>query len=273
MTLALIVSVIVAGSVAGVLGALLGIGGGIFLLPFLNIGLGLDFKVAMAISLMTVIATSSVVSARTAGRQLINLRLGMLLEIASTIGGLLAGLTIERLTSQTLSLLFAIVTATIAGITLSRLERRNVLDPATDPGTLGGRFYDEESGREVVYRVKRLPVAMTASFLAGSVSGALGIGGGTLKVPVLNAWCGVPIRAAAATSALMIGVTAVSSVPIQYARGYVNPPLAAAAVLGVLAGSRGGFWFGGKARVKWLKLLLAVVLTAVSCLYFFKALR
>ena len=91
-----------------------------------------------------------------------------------------------------------------------------------------------------------------------------------LKVPVLNAWCGVPMRAAAATSALMIGVTAVSSVPIQYARGYVHPPLAAAAVLGVLAGSRAGFWFGGRARAKWLKLLMAGVLGVVSILYLLK---
>jgi len=83
MSLATVAAVIVAGSIAGCLGSLLGIGGGVFLVPFLNAGLGLDFKLAMAISLMTVIATSSVVSAGTAGRQLINLRLGMLLEIAS----------------------------------------------------------------------------------------------------------------------------------------------------------------------------------------------
>jgi len=273
MSLALVAAVIVAGSIAGCLGSLLGIGGGVFLVPFLNVGLGLDFKIAMAISLMTVIATSSAVSAGTAGRQLINLRLGMLLEIASTAGGLLAGITVERLTSGALSLLFALVTAAIAVIMVSRLERRNVLDASENVGALGGRFYDEESGREVSYRVKRLPLAMFASLIAGSVSGALGIGGGILKVPVLNAWCGVPMRAAAATSALMIGVTAVSSVPLQYARGYVTPPLAAAAVLGVLVGSRGGFWFGGRARVKWLKLLMACVLFAVSSLYFIRALR
>ena len=91
-------------------------------------------------------------------------------------------------------------------------------------------------------------MALGVSFLAGNVSAAFGIGGGILKVPVLNAWCGVPMRAAAATSALMIGVTAAASVPIHYAHGYVNPPLAAAAVLGVLIGSRAGFWFGGRAR-------------------------
>lgn len=271
MSFAIVVAVVLAGSVAGCLGSLLGIGGGVFLVPFLNAGLGLEFKVAMAISLLTVIATSSVVSAGTVGRQLINLRLGMLLEIASTLGGLLAGLTVQRLSNHTLGLLFAIVTASIAIITLSKLERRNVLDSTTDPGRLGGRFYDEETGREVSYQVKRLPLALMTSLVAGGVSGSLGIGGGILKVPVLNAWCGVPMRAAAATSALMIGVTAVSSVPLQYAHGYINPPLAAAAVLGVLAGSRAGFWFGGRTRVKWLKMLMAAVLWSVSLLYFFKS--
>jgi uncharacterized protein len=261
-----------AGGMAGCLGALLGLGGGVFLVPLLNIGLGLDFKVAAAVSLMTVIATSSAVSARTAGRQLINLRLGMLLEVASAAGGLAAGLTFHYVAERALFTIFAFVTACIALIMWTRLDRRNVIfDPGVDPGVLGGRFYDEESGREVVYRVKRLPLAVVVSFIAGNVSAFLGIGGGILKVPVLNAWCGVPMRAAAATSGLMIGVTAVASVPIQYADGYVRPPLAAAAVLGVLIGSRAGFWFGERARARWLKLLMAIVLAAVSVLYFIKA--
>ena len=136
--------------------------------------------------------------------------------------------------------MFACVTAVIAVLMVTRLEKRNVLDAGADPGPLGGRYHDDESGREIVYRVKRLPVGMLASLLAGAVSGTLGIGGGILKVPVLNAWCGVPLRAAAATSALMIGVTAAASVPLFYARGEVDPPLAAAAVIGVLLGSRAG---------------------------------
>jgi uncharacterized membrane protein YfcA len=82
----------------------------------------------------------------------------------------------------------------------------------------------------------------------------------------------VPLRAAAATSSLMIGVTAVAAAPIQYAHGYINPPLAAAAVLGVLAGSRAGLWLGGRARAKRLKLLMAVVLAVVSAIYFRKSL-
>jgi uncharacterized membrane protein YfcA len=272
-TLGLLAAVLAAGAVAGCLGSLLGIGGGVFLVPFLNAGLGLDFKTAAAISLMTVIATSSAVSAGTAGKHLVNLRLGMLLEVASSIGGFTAGMTVQRISDSTLSLLFASVTALIAVLMITRLERRNVLDAAMDVGRLGARYFEEESGREIAYRVKRLPAALGASLAAGAISGSLGIGGGILKVPILNAWCGVPMRAAAATSALMIGVTAVASAPIYYAHGYVNPALAGGAVLGVLGGSRLGLWFGGRTRSKWLKLLMALVLGLVSIIYFSRGLR
>jgi uncharacterized membrane protein YfcA len=260
--------VMACGTVAGCLGALLGLGGGVFLVPFLNAWFGLDFKTAAAISLITVIATSSAVSAGTTGRNLINLRLGMLLEVASAAGGVAAGATVAHISDITLERGFALLTALIAILMLTRLERRNVItDRKVDPGPLGGRFHDEESAGEVVYQVRRLPVALGVSFIAGNVSAAFGIGGGILKVPVLTAWCGVPMRVAAATSSLMIGVTAVASVPIHYANGYVNPPLAAAAVLGVLIGSRGGLWFGARARAKWLKALMALVLIMVSMIY------
>lgn len=258
-----------AGAGAGWLGALLGIGGGVFLVPFLDFAVGLPHQVSLATSLMTVIATSSAVSAGTTGKNLINLRLGMLLEVASAAGGLAAATTIQYLSVRQLYVLFSVVTAGIAVIMLSRLDRRNVLDPSTDPGVLGGRFIDE-TGHEIVYRVKRLPVAMGASFVAGNISGFLGIGGGILKVPALNSWCGVPMRAAAATSSLMIGVTAVSSAPVFYSQGLIQPPIAAAAVLGVLVGSRAGLRFAGRARAKWLKLLMAAVLLIVAGIYFWK---
>ena len=123
-----------AGVLAGGLGALLGIGGGVFLVPFLNSVVGLPMKIAIATSLMTVIATSSAVSAGTAGRNLINLRLGMLLEVASAAGGLAAGLTFQHLSERTLYVAFAIVTALIAVLMLTRLDRRNVLDVRSSPG-------------------------------------------------------------------------------------------------------------------------------------------
>src|SRR5256885_9060187 len=254
-TLALII--FAAGIIAGSLGALLGLGGGVFLVPFLNLVLNFPFTAAAAITLATVIATSSSVSAGRAGKQLINLRLGMLLEVATAAGSLLGGVTAQMLAQWTMQMLFGLVAAVIAVIMLTRLQRRNViLDPHADPGALGGRYHEAESGGLVTYRVKRVPVALVASFLAGNVSSLLGIGGGIVKVPVLNAWCGVPLRAAAATSAFMIGVTATAGAVIYFGHGQLVPALAAAAVLGVQLGSWSGMHFGRRASPKWLKLLM-----------------
>jgi len=261
--------IFVAGVISGVLGALLGLGGGIFLVPFLNLVLKFPLTAAAAISLTTVIATSSSVSAGRAGKQLINMRLGMLLEVATAAGSVLGGLTALVLRQSVLQKTFGVVAAAVAVIMLTRLQRRNViLDPAADPGLLGGRYYEQESRAMVSYRVRRLPLAIVASFLAGNISSLLGIGGGIIKVPVLNAWCGVPLRAAAATSAFMIGVTATAGAVIYYTHGQLVPSLAAAAVLGVQLGSWGGMRVGQHAPASWLKLLMAAVLIIVSIMMF-----
>ena len=273
ITGALIALVVFAGALAGGLGSTLGLGGGVFLVPFLNVGLHFPLEVASGVGLMTVIATSSVV-ARGSGRSgVINLRLGMTLQIAAAAGGYFGGTIARRVPDVLLQGMFGLVTATIAVIMLARRDRRNViLDASIDPGRFGGRYYEEESHQEVLYRVRRLPLAFGVSLIAGSISGLLGLGGGILQVPALNAWCGVPLRAAAATSAVMIGITAAASAPLYYARGDVVPPLAAAAVMGTLVGSRIGLHFGARTRAKWLKLLMAAVLAAVSVLYLTKAL-
>jgi uncharacterized membrane protein YfcA len=267
VTPALALIIFGAGAVAGGLGALLGIGGGVFLVPFLNLGLHFPIAAAAAISLTTVIATSSSVSAGRSGEQLINMRLGMVLEVATAAGALLGGVTAQMLAQSTVQLLFGIVTAAVAVVMMGRLGRRNViLDPSIDPGLLGGRYYEEESGGIVTYRVKRMPIALAASFIAGNLSSLLGIGGGVIKVPALNAWCGVPLRAAAATSAFMIGVTATAGAVIYYGHGQLVPPLAAAAVLGVQLGSWSGMRLSARASARWLKLLMAFVLLIVSLL-------
>lgn len=273
ITAPVVLLVIAAGVVAGGLGSLLGLGGGVFLVPFLNSALGFPLNVAAGAGLMTVIATSSVVARGTAASGVVNLRLGMTLQIAAAAGGYFGGTYARLIPESRLQLMFAAVTALIAVTMLARLERRNViLDPHVEPNTFGGRYYEEESGQSVVYRTRRMPAALGVSLAAGSISGLLGIGGGILQVPVLNAWCGVPLRAAAATSAVMIGITAAASAPLYYGRGDVIPPLAAAAVLGTFLGSRFGLWFGGRARARWLKLLMAIVLTLVSINYLLKVL-
>jgi len=237
--------------------------------PFLNLGLNFSFPVAAAISLTTVIATSSSVSAVRSREHVINLRLGMLLEVATAGGSLLGGITAQLIEPAHLQKLFGLTMAAIAATMMTRLNRRNViLDPSVDPGSLGGRYVEQESGGEVRYRVKRLPLAMIASFVAGNVSSLLGIGGGVIKVPVLNAWCGVPLRVAAATSAFMIGVTATPGAIIYYGRGQLIPALAAAAVLGVQLGSWRALQLAPKVPAKWLKLLMAIVLGIVAILMF-----
>ena len=261
-----------AGVVAGALGALLGLGGGIFLVPFLNLVFNFPFTTAAAISLTTVIATSSSVSAGRAGKQLINMRLGMLLEVMTAAGSLLGGVTAQLLAQSTVQRLFGVTAMAVALIMLTRIKRRNViLDPSIDPGVLGGTYYEEESRAVVKYRVKRLPLAIAASFIAGNVSSLLGIGGGIIKVPILNAWCGVPLRAAAATSAFMIGVTATAGAIIYYGRGQIVPVLAAAAVLGVQVGTWGGMRLGERASTMWLKVMMAALLIVVSGLMFVRA--
>ena len=263
-----VVSSLLAGVVAGGLGALLGIGGGAFLVPFLNLVVGLDFKVASAVSLVTVIATSSVTSASSGRLSLVNLKLGMVLEIFTTSGGLLGLLVFSRSDDPTLKHVFAAVMAVVAFVMLRNLRRTNVIHDTgdIDVGVLGGRYIDPHVDHPVAYRVKRLPVAFGVSLLAGVVS-MLGVGGGVLKVPALNAWCGVPMKTAAATSALMIGATAVVGSISYYMQGRVVPTYTAAAVLGVLAGSRVGFAIAARTKAKGLKILMAAVLAAVAVIY------
>jgi hypothetical protein len=252
-----------AGVVAGGLGALLGIGGGAFLVPFLNLVVGLDFKIASAISLVTVIATSSVTSATPGRLPLVNLRLGMVLEIFTTSGGLLGLMVFSRSDDPTLKHAFAAVMAVVAIVMIRQLDRRTSVPDSheVDVGALGGRYRDPQTQELVAYRVKRLPVAFGVSLLAGVVS-MLGVGGGVLKVPVLNAWCGVPMRTAAATSA-----TAVVGSISYYMQGRIVPTYTAAAVLGVLAGSRAGFAIGARTHVRGLKMLMAIVLGTVAVIY------
>jgi uncharacterized protein len=270
-TPSLAIAIFIAGVFAGGLGSLLGLAGGVFLVPFLNLGLKFPFPVAAAISLTTVIATSSSVSAARSREHVINLRLGMLLEVATAGGSLLGGITAQLVDPAHLQTLFAVTMTVIAATMMTRLNRRNVIrdgDRTVEIGVLGGRYVEEESGGEVYYRVKRLPLALTASFVAGNVSSLLGIGGGIIKVPVLNAWCGVPLRVAAATSAFMIGVTATPGAIIYYGRGQLVPALAAAAVLGVQLGSWRALQLGAKVPAKWLKVLMAIVLIIVAILMF-----
>lgn len=258
------------GAVAGGLGALVGIGGGVLLVPLLHGFMGLPFREATAISLVGVLGTSSSAVMSPPGRRLLNPRLAVLLLLFSVTGAMVGADSFTRFSDRTYELIFGATAAVIAAMMLIRLNQRNIQPPHIDPGVLGGRFMDDDTGQEVAYRVKRVPLALVVSFLAGVLASYIGIGGGILIVPVLNAACGVPLRAAAATSVLMIGVTAIPGVAAHWASGFLNDfRLPAIATLGVLIGFQGGLALSPRAPVGLLKLVMAVILTAVGIQYLF----
>jgi hypothetical protein len=251
------------GAATGLVGSLLGLGGGVFLVPLLTLALHVPIRAAIAASLISVIATASASSTVNLERGLVNMRLGMTLEAATTIGGLGGGLAAALLTPQQLFLLFGGTLAAMGLVMAVRSGKRNVIaDLDVDPGVLGGRL--QEGGTLYVYRVKRLGLGLGFSLLAGAISGLLGIGGGIIKVPVLNAFCGIPIRVAAATSAFMIGVTAAASVFIYYNRGDLVLPLTSAVAVGALPASLLGARLSHRVDARWLKVIMAVVLLSVG---------
>jgi uncharacterized membrane protein YfcA len=267
LTLAL---TLLAGVAAGGLGALLGIGGGVVLVPLINVGLGQSFREAAAVSLVAVLATSASVAASTETRRLLNVRLAIVLLIFSVSGATFGASVLHLLSEQTYERIFGVTAAVIAIGMLQRLDKRNIRSGTADidPGVLGGRFYDEDTRSEVIYHPRRMPLAMFSAFSAGTLASFLGIGGGILVVPSLNSWCGVPLRVAAATSAFMIGITAIPGAIAHYHLGYMNDfRLAAAASLGVLLGYRLGMALSPRTPVRGLKILMAGLLAVVAVRY------
>ncbi|PYQ21290.1 MAG: hypothetical protein DMF79_08535 [Acidobacteria bacterium] len=237
----------------------------------LTLALGVPIRAAIAASLISVIATASASSTVNLDRGLVNLRLGMVLEVATSMGGLAGGITAALLAPRHLFLLFGLTLAGMGVIMARRSGRRNVIaDTGVDPGRLGGRILEGET--PYVYRVRRLPLALGASLVAGAISGLLGLGGGIIKVPVLNAFCGIPIRVAAATSAFMIGVTAAASSFLYFGRGDVAFPLSAAIALGALPGSLLGARLTHRVQARSLKVIMAAVLLIVGAQMALKAL-
>lgn len=257
-----------AGVVTGVIGAVLGTGGGVFLVPVLVVGLGVPVHYAVATSIVTVIATSSAAASANVERGTANMRLGMTLEVATAAGAIAGGLTAALLAPRVLETVFAVVLVPTAVFMWRRSEAEPAeggLDAVADgSGALGGSYPDATAGGTVTYRVRRLWAGLGVSFLAGNLSGLLGIGGGAFKVPALHLLCGVPVKAAAATSNFMIGVTAAASAFLYYGRGEVRAEMTAAAVLGVLVGSAAGSAVSHRIHGGLVRRLFAALLAIVA---------
>lgn len=237
-----LLSVVAVAAGAGLFGAVLGVGGGIFVIPFLVLVLGVPMHNAVAASICMVVATSSAAASVNVGKGFVNLKLGMSLEIFTVLGAMAGGVVAGHLDGPTLMGVFGAVLIPISYLMVKTLPARPEIAEGSSLGRLGGEYFDPVEARTVRYRIHKVPAVLGVSLLAGVISGLLGLGGGIFKVPAMNLLCGVPMKAATTTSNFMIGVTAAGSAFLYLGRGEVHPLLAGGAVLGVLAGSTGGAW-------------------------------
>jgi uncharacterized protein len=281
--------ILLGGGVAvGLFGSLLGLGGGILLVPLLTLGFGLPLREAVAISLVSVIVTSSAGAGIYLRRHLANLRLGMVLELFTACGALVGGLIAFSLPTPVLEGLFSLLLAWVA---ISMLRRRTpapvagspvgeevlvvedeavAVGPAAaiaeaspvDPAATAPTFTESLSGPG--YHVARLRFGMLGAVFAGVVSALLGVGGGIIKVPLMTLAMGVPMKVATATSNMMIGITATSSAVIYLLRDEIDPYVAGPVALGVFAGASLGARLAGRIDVRLLRWLFIVVLLATA---------
>jgi uncharacterized membrane protein YfcA len=270
VTIVTFISLLLGGFVAGTFGALLGLGGGVFLIPFLIVIVGLPIHQAIATSIVAVIATSSAGAAMNLERRTVNIRLGMLLEIATVSGAIFGGITANYLSASILTRLFSGLLFLVAILMVWRARRNNGRETVNTRGILRGSFVDSATGETVSYAVKKVPASLAVCLLAGNVSGLLGVGGGIFKVPVMHMASGVPMKAATATSNFMIGVTAAASAFIYFAYGHLNPFVGSSAALGVLTGSMVGIRISRRIHSKVLTWVFAAVLFAISIQLFMR---
>jgi uncharacterized membrane protein YfcA len=250
------------GVAAGVFGSLLGLGGGVLIVPLLTLGFGLPLREAVSVSLVSVIVTSSAGASVYLRRHVANLRLGMVLELFSASGALVGGLVAFMLSEQALAGLFAALLLWVAVSMLRRSDRPTAtpIDTATsEAGSSGEPSFTDTLGGPG-YRVRRLPLGMAGSALAGLVSALLGVGGGIIKVPAMHLAMGVPLKVATATSNMMIGITATSSAVIYLLRGQIDPFVAGPTAVGVFAGATLGSRMAARVDTRILRLLFVAVL-------------
>ena len=246
------------GAAAGMFGSLLGLGGGVLIVPLLTLGFGLPLREAVGVSLVSVIMTSSAAAGVYLERHVANLRLGMSLELFTALGALVGGSVAFLLDERLLALLFAGLSAYIA---FTMVRRR----PDAGPQPTGGE------GEPDGYVVHAMGKGVVGATFAGVISALLGIGGGIIKVPLMNLTMGVPLRVATATSNLMIGITASASAVIYLLRGEIDPYVAGPTAIGVFLGATLGSRLAPRIDLRLLRALFVIVLIYTSVQMLLKA--
>jgi len=233
--------VLSASAVAGLIGSLVGLGGGVFVVPLLTLVFGLPLPEAIGASIISVIGTSSGAAAAYLRDRITNLRIGMFLEIATTVGAITGALLTAIAPTGLLFLTFGLVLVVSAAPLIMRFGEELPHGVKNDRWavrlSLASSYRDERLGRTVAYQVTRVPLGVVLMYVAGTISGLLGIGSGTFKVLAMDTAMRLPVKVSTTTSNFMIGVTAAASAGIYFERGDINPVVAAPVALGVLAGA------------------------------------
>jgi uncharacterized protein len=254
--------------VAGLLVSMLGIGGAMILVPVITLFLGVPMKAAIGASIVSVVATSMAAQVVYQGRGMTNTRLGYILQIATAVGAVVGAMLAVVLGGQYLQILFGLLLLWASWAMGGRFTGRRKEAPT---GLLDERFVDASNGETVSYGVRRLPLGFGLSFVAGNISGLLGVGGGAVQMPVMNLFMGIPLKAAIATSNFMIGVTAATSAAVYFGKGYVHPAVAVPSALGILVGAQIGPRIGAKMKSRTLRLLLQLLLLTFAVQMIWKA--
>src|SRR5690349_16547294 len=259
--------VIATGSLAaGFLGAITGLGGGVVIVPLLTLLLGVDIRYAIGASLVSVIATSSGAAAAYVKEGYSNIRIGMFLEIATTMGALAGAFLATRLPVAAIGVIFGAVLLYSAYHSLN--PKPELSGPDHTPDRLGALLrldgtYPAEPG-PVSYHVRAVPLGFGLMGVAGVLSGLLGIGSGAVKVLAMDQVMRIPFKVSTTTSNFMIGVTAAASAGVYLRRGYIDPGVAMPVMLGVLLGALLGARLLPGARPRVLRMIFALVIVALG---------
>jgi len=257
---------------AGLLGSLTGLGGGVVLVPLLTLFFHVDLRYAIGASLVSVIATSSGAAAAYVKEGYSNIRIGMFLEIATTLGALAGAFLAAFISPKALAFIFGLMllySAYLSHKPRPRAARNLPPDPLASRLQMNGDFPSEEGGLRH-YNVQNVPTGFGLMFGAGALSGLLGIGSGAVKVLAMDQAMKIPFKVSTTTSNFMIGVTAAASAGVYLARGYIDPGLAMPVMLGVLAGSLTGARILVKAETKVLRLVFSVVIGVLGLQMLYK---
>lgn len=251
--------------IGGFLGSLTGLGGGVVIVPMLTIFFGVDIRFAAGASLIAVIATSSGAASAYVKEGYSNIRIGMFLEIATTVGAIIGASIVAIVSPNLIFIIFGLVLIYSATLTfLSRKEDNTQVKPDKHATFLKLNGSYPEGGSWKEYFTQKVPFGFGVCTFAGILSGLLGIGGGAIKVIAMDRVMKIPFKVSTTTSNFMIGVTAVASAGIYFSNGFINTSLVMPVMLGVSMGAFVGAKVLSKTSSHWLKILFSIIIIVLA---------